>query len=210
MRIRTLIWPTISLWLGGCALLAAPAVEQVGSLANMAGTGATGMVGTQSTVAVNKSWILSNDAQARYTQAQSRALHRQHDQELSRQSTAVGILRNMATLQHDPRIADLARFVQNGGDPQFALDHALSREQEDSSRAETVRILRDMSENEHAPQLYELARWVQAGGDQQFAINYALTQAGKSNALTKAITPPVRPDGAAEQPVPLIAHSPQL
>lgn len=210
MKKLTLLWPTIALYLNGCALLAVPAVEQVGSLANMAGTGATGMVSTQSTVEVNKSWIESNDQQARYTQAQFQALERQHGQDLTRRSTTVGILRNLATLQHDPRIADLARWVQNGGDPQFALDYAFTRGQEDSSRAETVRILRDMSENEHAPQLYELARWVQAGGDQQFAINYALTQAGKKGGVIKAITPPARPDGAAERQGPLITHSPQL
>jgi|GEM_PF-2347241 hypothetical protein len=209
MRKGILLWPAISLWLGGCALLAVPAMEQAGTLANMAGTGATGMVGTQSTVAVNKSWILSNDRQARYTQAELQALQRQHVQALSRQATTVGILRNIATTQGDPRIADLARFVQNGGDPQFALDHALSREQEDSARAETVRILRDMSENEHAPQLYELARWVQAGGDQQFAISYALTQAGKKHAVAKAIVPTARPEGAPREQAPLIAHSPQ-
>ena len=209
MKKLTLLLPTISLCLGGCALLAVPAVEQVGSLANIAGTGATGMVGTQSTVAVNKSWIQSNDEQARYTQAELQALERQHGQDLTRQSTTVGILRNLATIQHDPRIADLARWVQNGGDPQFALNYAFTREQEDSSRAETVRILRDMSENEHAPQLYELARWVQAGGDQQFAINYALTQAGKKAAVVKAIAPPARPAGATQEQGPLIPHSPQ-
>ena len=174
--------------MSGCALLAAPAVEEVGSLADVAGAGTTGFMGTESTVAVNKSWIKNNDIQARYYSFQLRRLSRQDDFARKKRASAVGILKSMAILDNDPQIADLAQWVENGGDPQFALDHALARDQDDAARAAAVRILQNMSENEDNPAFYDLAQWVRAGGDAKFALSYALDQSATTGSPAAVIT----------------------
>jgi hypothetical protein len=82
----------------------------------------------------------------------------------------------MAILDRDPQIADLATWVQAGGDPKFALSYALAQDERDDARRHAATMLENMSESEDDPALYELARWVRAGGDEQFALDYALNK----------------------------------
>lgn len=166
----------IAPFISGCALLAAPAVENAGSLFGSTASGASGVLGAQSTAEVNKSTEQINAVQLTYIRQQISALSRQQKQEAMRRDAAVGILTSMAALDHDPQLTNLARWVEAGGDPQFALGYALARDKEDTARRRAVRMLEDMSEQRGDPQLYELARWVSAGGDEQFALNYALSQ----------------------------------
>ncbi len=170
--------------LSGCALLAAPALEEGGTLLGMAGSGASGIsgvMGTQSTVDVNSSWIDNNKIQARYMHAQLEAMRHKHNAERTERATSVGILREMAASNGDPRLADLAQWVKAGGDPQFALNYALSRAHDDAVRKRTVRILERLSEEENNPKLYQLALWVRSGGDAKFALDYALKHSRASD-----------------------------
>jgi hypothetical protein len=159
----------------GCALLAAPGVEEAGSLAGVAVPGASGVLGTESTVAVNHSWIRANNVQANYSEAELINLQKaQRNAERSRAAT-VGMLESLAKSDDDPEIADLVIWVKQGGDPQYALGTALARDKTDASRAAAVRILENISQRRDDPEIYELAQWVREGGNEQFALNYALT-----------------------------------
>ncbi len=174
----------LAVMLNGCALLGAPIVEEGGTLVEMAGSGASGVsgvMGTESTVDVNSSWIDNNKMQTRYMYAQLEAMRRKRDAERSKRAASVGILREMAASNHDPRLADLAQWVNAGGDPQFALNYALSRARDDAVRRQTVRILKNLSERENNPRLYQLALWVDSGGDAKFALDYALKHSRASD-----------------------------
>ncbi len=201
MRIRAgfvqfvavgLLMAGVAVLSNGCALLAIPAVKETGSLVGPAGSGASSLAGTESS-APDKSWIKNNDAQAHYYREQALALSRQREQEAARRATSVGILKSMAALDRDPQMADLAKWVEAGGDPQFALRYGLAKEKDDAARSRAVRILEDMSENQDDPVLYELARWVRAGGDQNFALNYALSQNAKTKASDREASSPEHP-----------------
>ncbi len=170
----------LALLMNGCALLAAPAVEEAGSLAGVAVPGASGALGTESTVAVNQSSIKANDIQANYTQQEIKNLERASANAKRERAATEGILQSMAKANNDPEIADLAIWVGRGGDPQYALNSAIARDNDDEARAEIVRILENMSEENDDSRLYELARWVRAGGDEKFALNYALSHDAKS------------------------------
>ncbi len=170
--------------MSGCALLAAPAVGDVGTLASDTVPGVSGLFGTQSTVEVNKSWTKVNDIQARFTQRELADLRRKSDNMKNERDATIGILESMARIDNDPEIADLAMWVKRGGDPQYALNSAIARDHDDAARAATVRILDEWSERDDNPRLYDLARWVRAGGDEKFALNYALSQSSKSTAIT--------------------------
>jgi hypothetical protein len=175
MRKDFLVSLVFGLLLSGCALLAAPGVEEAGSLAGVAAPSASGMLSAESSVAVNRSWIRANNVQANYTSALlARLQATQYNQERSRAAT-VGILESLAKSDDDPEIEDLAIWVNQGGDPQYALGEALARDRSDSSRAIAVRMLENISERRSDPTIYELAQWVREGGSQQFALNYALT-----------------------------------
>ena len=159
----------------GCALLAAPGIEEAGSLASVAVPGVSGAFGTESTVSVNDSWIHANDVQAKYSEAELANLKtRQVNNERSRAAT-IGMLESLSKSDDDPEIADLAVWVKQGGDPQYALGAALARDKTDASRAAAVRILENISQRGDDPTIYELAQWVRDGGNEQFALNYALT-----------------------------------
>lgn len=170
--------------MSGCALLAAPAVGDVGTLAGETVPGVSGLFGTESTVEVNKSWIKGNDIQEHFTKQELKNLQRASAKAKSERDTTIGILESMARTDNDPEIDDLLMWVKRGGDPQYALNSAFARDHDDASRAETVRMLEDLSERDDNPRLYDLARWVRAGGDEQFALNYALSQSSKSTAIT--------------------------
>jgi hypothetical protein len=173
----------------GCALLAAPAVSEVGSVgaaAGSTGSGISGFLGVESTEQVNNSWIKNNDAQALYYRQQTLSAARHESQEMKQRAASVGILKSMATLDEDPQIADLATWVQAGGDPKFALSYALAQDKRDGARSQAVVMLENMSESDDDPSLYEIARWVRAGGDEKFALNYALNKNKKEPSPARA------------------------
>jgi hypothetical protein len=116
----------------------------------------------------------NNDAQARYYREQLLAASRQRKEQLAQRAVTIGILRNMAAVDDDPELADLARWVEAGGNPQFGLSYGLARDKANAARNQAVRILEKMSEQEDDSELYELALWVRAGGDQKFTLDYAL------------------------------------
>ncbi len=162
------------LFFNGCALLAAPGIEEAGSLAGVAVPGVSGAFGTESTVSVNRSWIRANDIEARYSAAELASLQTQQINNARSRATTVGVLESLSKSDDDPEIADLAMWVEHGGDPQYALGTALARDKADSSRAAAVRILENISRRDNNPTIFELSEWVRAGGNEQFALNYAL------------------------------------
>ena len=181
---RIVVLALLTAMLSGCALLAAPAVEEGGTLLGMAGSGASGVsgvMGTESTVTVNDSWVENNKIQARYLHEQMIAMQHKVELEHTERATSIGILREMSASNGDSRLADLAQWVKAGGDPQFALNYALSRAHDDAVRKRTVRILEGLSENENNPKLYQLALWVRSGGDAKFALDYALKHSRASD-----------------------------
>jgi hypothetical protein len=188
----------------GCFLLAAPAVGEMGSVGSAAGStgsGLSGLLNAKSTEKVNDSWIKNNDAQALYYRQQNLSDARHYTQEMKQRAASVGILKSMATLDEDPQIADLATWVQAGGDPKFALKYALDQDKRDGARSRVVAMLENMSERDNDPALYELARWVRAGGDEKFALNYALNKNKKEPAPAKP-----RPSGAVSSFSQAAAH----
>ena len=164
----------------GCALLAAPGVEEAGSLAGVALPGMSGTLSTESTASVNNSLIKANNLQAQYTQMETVALEHAQEMEQGERAATEGILKSMAKSDGDPEIADLALWVKAGGDPQYALNSAFARDNDDAARAQIVRMLEGMSERGDDPRLYELALWVRAGGDEKVALEYALHHDAKT------------------------------
>jgi hypothetical protein len=142
----------------------------------------SGLVGAESTASVNGSWIRNNDAQAHYYYERLEETSRQQEHESTQRATSAGILKSMATLDNDPQLADLAKWVEAGGDPRFAFSYGLAEDKDDTPRNHAVRMLEDMSERRDNPTLYELARWGRAGGDRKFALEYALGPTSKRKA----------------------------
>ena len=176
---------TAGLLVSGCALLAAPAVGELGSAAGSTGSGISGLLSAESTKKVNKSWVKNNDAQATYYHQQMLSDSRDYNQEMNQRAASIGILESMAALDKDPQIADLATWVKAGGDPKFALNYALDQDKRDGARKRAVAMLENMSQRDDDPALYDLARWVRAGGNEEFALNYALQKNQQKTARSK-------------------------
>ncbi|MGA7870229.1 MAG: hypothetical protein WCA22_04950 [Candidatus Binatus sp.] len=108
----------------GCAALA-PGVEGAASLAGTAGTTATGYMSTQSSRELNAANVELILAQARMQKMQAEDLHIKREELESERAATVGILREMAVSREDPTLADLALWVQAGGDADYAIHYAL-------------------------------------------------------------------------------------
>ena len=113
-----------------------------------------------------------------------------------RQATTLGILRDVEAAEGgNPNIADMILYVQNGGDPQFALNYALRSEQEYRHERElrhiTLVLLEQMAARPDADSnLRYLTAWVEAGGDPELALNYALNhQRSQNNPATLSAVP---------------------
>jgi hypothetical protein len=113
------------LMLPGCALLAAPGVEGAASLAGMAGNSATGYMSTHSSVELNGANVELAHAQAQLQKVQADDLRRKAEELETERAATVGILREMASARDDATLADLALWVQAGGDPDYAMHYAL-------------------------------------------------------------------------------------
>src|SRR5215471_7001117 len=84
----------------GCALLAAPALSEMGSVGSAAGStgsGVSGLLSAESTKQVNDSWVRNNDAQALYYRRRTLSASQHEEQEMRQRAASVGILKSMAT-----------------------------------------------------------------------------------------------------------------
>ena len=119
----------MGLFLSGCfaalPLVAAPAVEGATSMAGTAGSTASGVTGTQSMVELNNANIEYIKAQTHLLDAQTRTEDEKRTSMLSERATTVGILRDTAKARHDPMLETLAMWVEEGGDPDYAMKYML-------------------------------------------------------------------------------------
>ena len=111
--------------LSGCAALAAPGIEGAASLAGMAGNSATGYMSTHSSIELNAANVELVRAQAQMQKVQADDLRSKREQLENERAATVGILREMAIAREDPTLADVALWVQAGGDPDYAMHYAL-------------------------------------------------------------------------------------
>ncbi len=109
----------------GCALLAAPGIEGAASLAGMAGNSATGYMSTHSSIELNAVNVELVRAQAQMQKLQADDLRSKREELEDERAATVGILREMAIAREDPTLADVALWVQAGGDPDYAMHYAL-------------------------------------------------------------------------------------
>lgn len=130
MRRISTIWLLLALPLiEGCfaaAPLASPAVEGLSSLTGTAGSTTTGYFASQSQIDLNKANIEQIKAQAQLTQEQAEDLRAKRHQLDSERAATVGILRDAANARNDPTLADLAIWVEAGGDPNYAMKYMLT------------------------------------------------------------------------------------
>ncbi len=125
MSVRILALVALGFMVSGCAALAAPGVEGAASLAGTAGTTATGYISTQSSRELNSANVDFIRAQAQLQKMQADELLVKREQIESERAATVGILRDMAIAREDPTLADIALWVQAGGDPDYAMHYAL-------------------------------------------------------------------------------------
>ncbi len=123
--VRILAAVALARLLSGCALLAAPGVEGAASLAGTAGSAATGYISTESSRELNTANIDLIRAQAQMEKTQAGELNIKRVELEDERAATVGILREMAIAREDPTLADLALWVQAGGDPDYAMHYAL-------------------------------------------------------------------------------------
>jgi hypothetical protein len=130
--MRKFIFIPAAFLLSGCvaaaAPLATPAFESATTMAGTAGTTATGYFATESTKQLNSANVELIHAQAAMLKAQQRDLARKRKQIADERATVVGILRDRAISEDDYKLADLAMWVDAGGDPQFAMKYLLDHE----------------------------------------------------------------------------------
>ena len=115
----------LAFMVSGCALLAAPGIEGAASLAGMAGNSATGYMSTHSSIELNAANVELVKAQAQMQKVQADDLRNKREELEDERAATVGILREMAIVREDPTLADVALWVQAGGDPDYAMHYAL-------------------------------------------------------------------------------------
>lgn len=108
----------------GCAALA-PGIEGAASLAGMAGNSATGYMSTHSSIELNAANVELVRAQAQMQKVQADDLRSKREELENERAATVGILREMSIAREDPTLADVALWVQAGGDPDYAMHYAL-------------------------------------------------------------------------------------
>lgn len=192
----------------GCmALVTGPGLQELGSLSGDTGGAFSGIAGTQSTVAVNKSWMDINRVMKRYTRLQMANLEQQRLEQQRVRDTVVGILKDVnASRGGDPAIVDLIAWVKAGGDPQAALTYALNSqaqwEKDTRLKDTTLALLKGMEDQPQADaDIPMLIAWVRAGGDPQYALDHALNHRAKA--------PPAPAQGRAPQTPPAPQKPPQ-
>jgi len=125
LSVRFIALVALAFLVSGCAALAAPGVEGAASLAGTAGTTATGYISTQSSRELNVANVELIRAQAQMQKTQTDELRIKREELEDERAVTVGILREMGVSREDPTLADLALWVQAGGDPDYAMHYAL-------------------------------------------------------------------------------------
>lgn len=115
----------LAFMVSGCAALAAPGIEGAASLAGMAGNSATGYMSTHSSIELNAANVELVHAQAQMQKLQADDLRSKREELEDERAATVGILREMSIAREDPTLADVALWVQAGGDPDYAMHYAL-------------------------------------------------------------------------------------
>jgi hypothetical protein len=105
----------------GCAA----GLADVGGLAQP-GNVVTGFMTVRSTIKLNRANRRLVDAQAQLTTQQAIDLKIRRDQLQTERPATVGILKDMARAEHQPVFDDLAQWVAAGGDPNYAMNYALT------------------------------------------------------------------------------------
>jgi hypothetical protein len=123
--LKTIGLVVLAFMVSGCALLAAPGIEGAASLAGMAGNSATGYMSTHSSIELNAANVELVKAQAQMQKVQADDLRSKREELEDERAATVGILREMAIVREDPTLADVALWVQAGGDPDYAMHYAL-------------------------------------------------------------------------------------
>jgi hypothetical protein len=136
VSVRVIALVALVFMVSGCAALAAPGVEGAATLAGTAGTTATGYISTQSSRELNAANVELIRAQAQTQKAQSDELRIKREELEDERAATVGILREMAVTREDLTLADLALWVQAGGDPDYAMHYALQDPAKTTAKAE--------------------------------------------------------------------------
>jgi hypothetical protein len=123
--LKTIGLLVLAFVMSGCAALAAPGIEGAASLAGMAGNSATGYMSTHSSIELNTANVELVRAQAQMQKVQADDLRSKREELETERAATVGILREMAIAREDPTLADVALWVQAGGDPDYAMHYAL-------------------------------------------------------------------------------------
>jgi len=105
----------------GCAA----GLADVGGLAQP-GNVVTGFMTVSSTIKLNRANRGLVEAQAQLTTQQAIDLKIRRDQLQTERPATVGILKDMARAEHQPVFDDLAQWVAAGGDPNYAMNYALT------------------------------------------------------------------------------------
>jgi len=134
--VRILAVVVMARLVSGCAALAAPGVEGAASLAGTAGSAATGYMSTQSSRELNTANVDLIRAQAQMEKEQAGELSIKRVELEDERAATVGILREMALAREDPTLADLALWVQAGGDPDYAMHYALQGQSKTTTKLE--------------------------------------------------------------------------
>ncbi len=82
-------------------------------------------VSTHSSIELNAANVELVRAQAQMQKAQADELSIKREELENERAATVGILREMSIAREDPTLADVALWVQAGGDPDYAMHYAL-------------------------------------------------------------------------------------
>jgi hypothetical protein len=88
----------------------------------------TGLMAVRSTAELNRANEQLARAQAELTKQQALDLKNRREELKDERPVTVGILKDMAGAEHQPIFNDLALWVAAGGDPNYALNYALSHQ----------------------------------------------------------------------------------
>ncbi len=87
-----------------------------------------GYITAKSTVQLNRANEQLAHAQAQLTAQQAIDIEQKREQLKEERPATVGILRDMAAAEHQPIFDDLAQWVAAGGDPNYAMNYALTHQ----------------------------------------------------------------------------------
>jgi hypothetical protein len=109
----------------GCAaLMPMPDVSGLAEPGNVL----NGYITAESTVELNRANEQLSRAQAQLVMQQAIEVQVKREELKQERPATIGILRDMASAEHQPLFADLAQWVAAGGDPNYAMNYALTHQ----------------------------------------------------------------------------------